>query len=119
MKTCLRCGIEFIPKNPKSLYCSQKCYMCAKQSRHHEKYGVLGTLRRNEFFICQQCNAKYKPTRRYQKYCSSKCASLSQKKYFSIPQCLKESHRKIDKIIGYVRVYCPDHPKANTRGYVY
>ena len=44
---------------------------------------------------------------------------LSQKKYFSIPQCLKESHRKIDKTIGYVRVYCPDHPKATTWGYVY
>ena len=27
--------------------------------------------------------------------------------------------RKIDKNIGYVRVYCPMHPKANTRGFVY
>lgn len=44
---------------------------------------------------------------------------LTKKKYLSIPQCLAEASRKLDKRIGYVRVYCPDHPKANTWGYVY
>ena len=54
-----------------------------------------------------------------QTYCSNACSAASRKKYLSIPQCLAEASRKLDKTIGYVRVYCPDHPKANTGGYVY
>src|ERR1035437_11138416 len=119
MKICLKCGKGFEPKNTQQLYCNLKCYRIAKQTRHYKKYGKLGALRQNEFPICIQCGSKYKPTRQNQKYCSLKCVGVSQKKYFSIPQCLKESHRKIDKALGYVRVYRPDHPMANTWGYAY
>jgi hypothetical protein len=44
---------------------------------------------------------------------------MSKKTYFTIPQCLASADRKIDKTLGYVRVYCPMHPYANTWGYVY
>lgn len=41
------------------------------------------------------------------------------KKFLDIPSCLNDASRKIDKNIGYVRVYAPMHKEANTRGYVY
>jgi len=68
---------------------------------------------------CEKCGKKYNPTRNHQRYCSLKCSSEARKKYIDIPQCLKDASRKLDKKIGYVRVYCPMHPKANTWGYVY
>lgn len=43
----------------------------------------------------------------------------SRKKYLNIPDCLDNPKRIIDKYIGYVRIYVPMHPEANTRGYVY
>jgi len=45
--------------------------------------------------------------------------SLKMKKFLDIPSCLKDASRKLDKRIGYVRVYVPMHPEANTWGYVY
>ena len=36
-----------------------------------------------------------------------------------MPDRLAGIDKKFDKNIGYVRVYAPEHPKANTRGYVY
>jgi hypothetical protein len=36
-----------------------------------------------------------------------------------IPDCLENADRKIDRNIGYVRVYVPMHPEANSWGYVY
>lgn len=47
------------------------------------------------------------------------CAQNARKKYLNIPDCLENSHRKIDKNIGYVRIYAPMHKEANTWGYVY
>jgi hypothetical protein len=45
---------------------------------------------------------------------------LSRKKYLTIPDCLAHANRKLDKNIGYVRVYVgKDYPGANTRGYAY
>jgi len=37
----------------------------------------------------------------------------------TIPECLENASKKLDKKIGYVRVYCPMHPCTNTWGYVY
>lgn len=41
------------------------------------------------------------------------------KKFLDIPSCLNDASRKIDKNLGYVRVYAPMHKEANTWGYVY
>ena len=41
------------------------------------------------------------------------------RKFLDIPSCLNGSSRKIDKNIGYVRIYAPMHPEANTWGYAY
>ena len=61
-----------------------------------------------------ECERYYK-----QQYCSRTCAAEARKKWFTIPDCLADGNRKIDKNLGYVRIYCPDHPFANTWGYVY
>jgi len=119
MKICLKCGNEFESDNKRKLYCSHQCYTNAKAMRTYQRNGPLGKNRRNEKWICKKCGMEYKPKARDQKFCSSKCSADARKKYLSIPQCLAEASRKLDKKIGYVRVYCPDHPKANTWGYVY
>jgi hypothetical protein len=36
-----------------------------------------------------------------------------------IPQDWKQSGKFLDRSKGYVLAYCPDHPKATNRGYVY
>lgn len=41
------------------------------------------------------------------------------KKFLNIPECLDHASRKLDKNLGYVRVYAPMHPEANSWGYVY
>lgn len=69
--------------------------------------------------ICKKCGVIYNPTRHKQKYCSIECAGIIQKRFMTIPDCLDDASRKIDKNLGYVRVYCPMHPEANTWGYVY
>ena len=33
--------------------------------------------------------------------------------------CFKVGNRVVDKNLGYILVYAPMHPHANTRGYVY
>lgn len=69
--------------------------------------------------LCERCGASYSPTRRSQRFCGIKCSTEARRKYLDIPSCLYDASRKLDKIIGYVRVYCPMHPEANSRGYVY
>ncbi len=57
------------------------------------------------------------------KYCSQACISKAtadkRRKFLDIPSCLANASRKLDKTLGYVRVYVPMHPEANTWGYVY
>ena len=110
---CLHCGEEFDEGN-KKLYCSRSCRQRAKAKRHYKRKKYGGRRR-----ICKICSKEYQPTGYKQKYCSVGCGAISQKKYLSIPECLEEASRKLDKTIGYVRVYCPMHPHANTWGYVY
>lgn len=114
MGTCPRCSKQFESK-PRKIYCSSICQKKAKAKRsgarrHHKKYFTVE---------CALCHKIKQNVDRNQKYCSRECASLSKKKYLSIPDCLENASRKLDKNIGYVRVYCPSHPKANTWGYVY
>ena len=65
------------------------------------------------------CKEQFNGTRKEQKYCSRKCSGSSKRIFLSIPDCLENASRKIDKTLGYVRVYAPMHKEANTWGYVY
>lgn len=68
--------------------------------------------------ICLFCKSQYKKSRASQKCCSKVCSGLSKRKYHSVESSLLNAHRKKDK--GYIRVYCPSHPKAKAWGnYIY
>ena len=75
--------------------------------------------RRYEFGRCQYCDTRFLKRRAKAKFCSTRCSSEARRVYLDIPSCLDSADRKIDKNIGYVRVYAPMHPEANSRGYVY
>lgn len=92
------------------------CYQRAKSKRHILKFG--GKQKRSNQ-ICQKCSITFMPTRSKQKYCSMLCSAEAQRKFLNIPDCLDESHRFIDKNLGYVRIYVLMHQEANTWGYVY
>lgn len=120
MKICYNCGNEFEDENKRKIYCCHKCYSRAKAKRFEQraiKNGQKNYRYKNK--ICVRCNEEYSPNHSKQKYCSSECFAWSRRKYLSIPDCLESASRKLDKKIGYVRVYCPMHPEANTWGYVY
>lgn len=75
---------------------------------------------------CKNCNRGFKPVSNRQVHCTLKCAKKfkylkykNSRKYRNIPSCLEDASRKIDKNLGYVRVYAPMHSEANTWGYVY
>lgn len=120
MKNCLKCGIEFDSKNKNKLYCSWRCYRNSKAQRHYSRNKTwLSKEEQAKEHKCEKCGLSYHPTRKDQRYCSSKCSGDSRRKFLSIPECLESASRKLDKKIGYVRVYCPMHPEANTWGYVY
>lgn len=72
--------------------------------------------------ICEHCENEYttpKDHRNVTRFCSLSCAGKSRKRFINIPTCLDDASRKLDKNLGYVRVYVPMHPEANTWGYVY
>jgi len=111
-KKCKYCNKKFSTEKTRKIYCCNTCYNDAKHHRHYAKYKKgTGT--------CIRCEIEFKKSRQDQKYCGIDCASKARKKYLDIPSCLEDASRKLDKNIGYVRVYCPMHPKANTWGYVY
>jgi len=116
-KICNNCGNAILyNKNINKKYCSVKCQRNAKSKRHYDKF----KKGKKEFvYICDYCFCKFLPTKKDQKYCSVKCSGNSRRKYISIPECLESSKRKIDKKLGYVRIYAPMHHEANTWGYVY
>jgi len=114
-KVCPNCHKEFSQANIKRIYCSERCRWAQKQRNHYARNGN----HINKKGACVFCGKEYWMTGYKQKYCSSECSANAHKKYLTIPQCLAEASRKLDKKLGYVRVYCPDHPKANTWGYVY
>lgn len=116
---CLNCKSEFEPlsKNKaKQKYCSDTCYK-------KEKYKRFAAKNLLKILTCLHCKAKFSSTRKKTKFCSSTCSSrfnsFKLKKFLSIPDCVDNASRKIDKTLGYVRVYAPMHPEANTWGYVY
>jgi hypothetical protein len=115
-KSCLRCHKFFDTYVSKKLYCSSICQKRQKRKRFSLKYGHNKYAKKK---ICERCKTEYLTTMKRQKFCTRKCADESKRRFLDIPDCLELASRKLDKNIGYVRVYCPMHPKANTRGYVY
>lgn len=112
---CSYCESDFVPKVLEQKYCSKKCYKDAKAKRNYNK--------RKHFLVCKHCNNHFYGGRADIVYCSDFCLkesfSLIFTKFLDIPSCLESADRKLDKNLGYVRVYAPMHPKANTWGYVY
>lgn len=112
---CSYCKNYFDSSNNKKKYCSTKCYHSAKYDRHYNK--ALYELK------CKHCEIVFKAGRKDILHCSKKCANISLSKrntiFIDIPSCLKSASRKLDKTLGYVRIYAPMHKKANTWGYVY
>jgi len=109
---CARCGKPFEKKTSRQKYCSFVCYNRAKSERWYRKNG-------RGKGVCSKCLKEYTKSRHNQKYCSIECSSESQRRYLTVPQCLEKANRKIDKNLGYVRIYAPMHKEANTWGYVY
>ncbi len=109
---CVECGGALSGTQTK--YCSRKCKHRAF-SRKKRREGRHEYLAR----VCSQCEKKFKARRFEQRFCSRRCASDAKRRFLSIPGCLENASRKLDKTLGYVRVYCPMHPEANTWGYVY
>lgn len=115
---CNNCKTEFEPKRHNQKYCSVRCYNASKRKRYSEKHPEQ--RKENDARICKQCGEEFFGAKgQNQQFCSQRCVGASKKKFLSIPDCLEAASRKLDKNIGYIRIYCPMHPKANTWGYVY
>ena len=114
---CIRCHTEFKMKHLTQKYCSKKCYNLCKSNRFLKKY--KGDYFKKHEVVCRICKRRFKTRLKNTKHCSPKCTGISMRKYLDIPDCLENSNRKLDKNIGYVRVYVPMHPEANNWGYVY
>lgn len=107
------CGRKFDKKKYNQKYCCSSCQKRFKRRRSDKKRG-----KKYKNQVCKKC-WKIFDSYHKQDFCSNKCSSASRKKYLNIPDCLKSADRKIDKRLGYVRIYAPMHPEANTWGYVY
>jgi hypothetical protein len=112
---CAYCGNGFEKiTNCDKKYCSTACYKIAKWKRHSPKR-VFKIYDRE----CVICGNKFRAKDYRSKYCSKECVSTSRRKFLDVPSCLEKASRKIDRNLGYVRVYAPMHREANSWGYVY
>ena len=112
---CAHCDKAFVPRL-RQIYCSNICYVRAKSRRQRQKHGSRVC---REPGICPICNVPFGKKYLKQKYCSHRCSTEAKKLPILLPGEWHSSSRKLDKNIGYVRVYAPWHPKANSRGYAY
>ncbi len=116
---CQECNKDFNPPKYNSKYCSIDCKDKAKNKRIWARRVIKKPYTKN----CLWCKKEFTSPNINYNLCSDVCRKLSfsskQKKFLDIPQCLEEASRKLDKTLGYVRVYVPMHPEANTWGYVY
>lgn len=116
---CGECNNEFEPPKYNSKYCSRTCYQRAKDKRVWKRK----TINKPFTKICLWCKVTFNSPHSKYDFCSEDCRKYSfsskMKIFLDIPQCLEDASRKLDKILGYVRVYVPMHPEANTWGYVY
>lgn len=111
---CKNCLIEFIQKTSTQIFCSRKCNDLFKSRKWRAKKSFI--------LLCGFCKKTFTSCRK-SSYCSPECnskgRSLKTKKFLDIPSCLADASRKLDKTLGYVRIYAPMHSEANTWGYVY
>jgi len=110
---CLKCLKDFEPKRYNAKYCGRTCYSSAKKKRNTNKHKTLKQCK-----YCFNTFLSIKGT-----LCSNSCVSKftapKRKKYLTIPDCLDDPKKKLDKKLGYVRIYVPMHHEANSWGYVY
>lgn len=123
IKKCLECSLEFETNRSNKKYCSSLCQEKHKRKNVAGKQWAKLVNNKPCLLNCNNCGEQFRAPRPNYKYCSSKCMkeSLSKKltKFLNIPDCLENASRKLDRNIGYVRVYVPMHPEANSWGYVY
>jgi hypothetical protein len=114
---CLYCNKEFTSSNHLKKYCTELCYKQAKAKRQYVKRDYTHKT------ICTECKIEFIANWNGVHLCSQECVSKHNSrvltKFQDIPSCLEDASRKLDKNLGYVRVYVPMHPEANTWGYVY
>ena len=123
MLICPVCQIEFEGKRYNSKFCSKTCYDQDRKRYHKERNKTYkrATIPK----ICKECGIEFQCSNQTNKrfLCSMACqrsyVGRKNRKFIDIPSCLENPARKLDKNIGYVRIYVPMHPEANTRGYVY
>jgi hypothetical protein len=112
---CTECSHTFVAGSGRAKYCGSACRKRVRRRRYHQK----GQRHYSPSQSCEQREATFRPTGGKRKYCSHACSTEARRRFISIPACLDSADRKLDRNIGYVRVYAPMHPEANTRGYVY
>lgn len=115
-KTCPQCGNEFTPRRHNQRFCSQPCkWTFTNQNR---------TLKPNFNGDCIVCGKSFS---RYVEP-SKLAAGLATNQYCSRPCKGKalsaENHPmwkggRIIEADGYVMIFCPDHPNANNKGYMF
>lgn len=112
-RTCKKCNKEFSTRSHKREYCFECVGPISRAKKRYELYKAGTTL-------CRYCNKTFTRTYYKQSVCSD-CRMLYRKpkKVLTIPERLEEGYRKLDHRSGYVYIYAPEHPEANTRGYVY
>lgn len=118
---CLECNTEFDPNYKNQKFCSKPCKNRNSSKRNRNRR--VSEQDERYKYVCEFCKKEFyasdKKNRFKHIYCSNECSHNARKKYLDIPDCLENSHRKIDKTLGYVRIYCPMHNEANSWGYVY
>lgn len=118
-KICGWCKQSFETKLNRKLTCSKQCSDALK----HEKCSQRRCGIPQNSLTCNNCRITFLHHNARIKYCCNECLKQSiskrKKKLLSIPEYLQNSDRKIDKNIGYVRLYAPVHREANNRGFVY
>lgn len=116
---CKQCNADFEPRTYNQLYCCEQCYKKAKWTRSEKRKRETKPYE----LICEVCETVFNAARYNIRTCSKKCSielqSSKTRKFLDIPSCLEDASRKLDKNLGYVRVYVPMHPEANTWGYAY
>jgi hypothetical protein len=116
---CLICSDYFERRSNNQKYCSSSCNSRAKYNR----FIAAGRNYREYDKVCLECQTNFKTKLFDVKLCSTKCIAAYNSrilsKFLDIPSCIEGASRKLDKTLGYVRVYAPMHPEANTWGYVY
>ncbi len=116
---CAECNNEFVcmRKHSRRRFCSDTCNNRHKSRKWHSIHGS------RQFVInkpCEVCGSLIKfGTTKDKRFCSNKCIGDSNRKAIDVAGYIANPDKKLDKNLGYVRIYCPVHREANSWGYVY